>query len=608
MGMRLRELTGTLLAAGTMLWCGSRTDLVFSSRGGLQDASVGADSAVRVDGGVDAAEAAVGPDSAIACDAGVDSPRPVAPLSTATVTSGQPVLRWVLAAGTDGAQVDVCRDRGCTSVVTTFAAPGSSATPPSALGRGLYYWRLRGTRGGSVVTPASPTWQFWVGARSAPVSASWGTVLDVNGDGFADVAVGAWAASHFVGNVFVYLGSPGGLASTPATTLTGPDGPGYFGTSVASAGDVNGDGFADVIVGANGVQNFDETGAAYLYLGGANGLSATPVSTIEGPDGPRVSFGISVAGAGDVNGDGYADVVIGSWRNSGGQQTKAWAQLYFGGECGLSPQAASSVEGPLAHPSNRGIAVASAGDVNGDGYGDVVVGANGTDTVAGGAFLYLGGATGLAASPDAILTRPDGPGATSGSVATAGDVNGDGYADVILGSDNVGSDGHAYVYLGGAGGLSTTPVSMLGGQAGGGGSFGASVASAGDVNGDGYADVVAGGGGAAYVFLGGPAGPASSATATVASADPSGGDFGGSVAGAGDVNGDGLADVVIGAAGENRGAGRAYAYLGAANGLATTPAATLMSADSTAGAFGGAVAAVPSRVPSSPRGTVRRRS
>ena len=101
------------------------------------------------------------------------------------------------------------------------------------------------------------------------------------GDGFADVVIGAIGVGVSAGSASLYLGGPGGLSPTP-TVLTGPGGMnGSFGYSVASAGDVNGDGFADVVVGA-----YDDTsvdcGHAYVYLGGAGGLSTTPIA-VAGP-------------------------------------------------------------------------------------------------------------------------------------------------------------------------------------------------------------------------------------------------------------------------------------------------------------------------------------
>ena len=132
-------------------------------------------------------------------------PRQIAPLSTATVTSQQPAFHWTLPGGGDSAQVDICRDRGCATIVTSFMASGMTGAPTSPLAHGLYYWRVHRVSGGVVAPATSAVWEFWVGARSASVNTSWGTTLDVNGDGYADVVASAPGASSG-GVVNVYMG------------------------------------------------------------------------------------------------------------------------------------------------------------------------------------------------------------------------------------------------------------------------------------------------------------------------------------------------------------------------------------------------------------------
>lgn len=151
-----------------------------------------------------------------------EAPRPIAPLSTSTVTSRRPTLRWELAPRSDGARVELCEDRACSSVLQTIDAPGTSARPPTDLPPGVVFWRLFSLAAGVPSATASPTWQMIVGVRSASeADTSWGTTLDLDGDGFTDLVVGARSAASGAGAAYVYAGGPTGLASTP-TTIDAP--------------------------------------------------------------------------------------------------------------------------------------------------------------------------------------------------------------------------------------------------------------------------------------------------------------------------------------------------------------------------------------------------
>ena len=494
----------------------------------------------------------------------ITPPRALAPLSTATVTSQLPTLKWALASGDDGAVVEICRDRACTESVVSFAATGSSGAPPAALAAGLYYWRLRGTFNGAVGKDTTPAWEFFVGARSAVLDTSWGTIVDPNGDGLADVLVGADQENKYTGAAYLYLADNGGLASPPITIASPAGTDGTFGSSVASAGDVNGDGYADVIVGALAARQY--IGAAYVYLAGPAGLSSTPTPVVA-PSGYSGLFGASVASAGDLNGDGYADVVVGASGNGG-------AFVFLG-----SPSGPSTTSIALVLPidaANNGRSVASAGDVNGDGFADVIIGA--PSTTNGAAYLYLGAAAGVSVTPQEIdapiLQQEELYFATS--VASAGDVNGDGYADVVVGSAYGGAQySNAFLYMGGAGGLSTTPILLPHGTTG---------STAGDVNGDGFADVVLGAlglsGVGAYVYYGG-AGGLSLSPETLAGSPTSYGDV---ATGGGDVNGDGFADILVGMPSND--AGSVSVFFGAAAGPATTSSLVITDGTSST-SFGG---------------------
>jgi hypothetical protein len=151
-----------------------------------------------------------------------------------------------------------------------------------------------------------------------------GAAGDVNGDGYSDVIVGAlfWVLSgdwiRDDGRAFVYLGSASGLGVTADWTASGDQVGALFGSSVGTAGDVNGDGYSDVIVGAQNYFNGESgEGLAFVYHGSASGLSVTADWTAEGNQ-LNASFGYSVGGAGDVNGDGYSDVIVGAPKFNGG--------------------------------------------------------------------------------------------------------------------------------------------------------------------------------------------------------------------------------------------------------------------------------------------------
>ncbi len=270
----------------------------------------------------------------------------------------------------------------------------------------------------------------------------------MNGDGYSDVIVGAYAANSFVGKAYLYLGGASGLSASAGWTTAGEASSDYFGCSVATAGDVNGDGYSDVIVGAWPYSS--SVGKAYLFLGSASGLSVATSWTAVGET-PGDGFGISVATAGDVNGDGYSDVIVGAY-GANGFAGKAY--LYLGGASGLSASAGWTRSGQAAYDC-FGYSVASAGDVNGDGYSDIIVGAHELTNIydnEGRAYVYLGGPTGPAATAGWTAEGGQTTAWFGCSVATAGDVNGDGYSDIIVGahgySNGQNFEGRANVYLG----------------------------------------------------------------------------------------------------------------------------------------------------------------
>jgi alpha-tubulin suppressor-like RCC1 family protein len=453
---------------------------------------------------------------------------------------------------------------------------------------------------------------------------------DVNGDGYADVIVGARgyaAGTPIEGAAFVYHGGAEGVRDGDPTTanaqIESDQANAFLGWSVASAGDVNSDGYADVIVGAPTYDAGEsDEGAAFVFHGSASGIGdgdpANAATQLESDQGSS-NFGVSVAGAGDVNGDGYADVIVGADYYDAGESNEGAAFVFHGGVTGIADGDPTSAAAQLEsdqHGGRLGFSVAGAGDMNGDGFADVIAGALTyvADTTGGAAFVFHGSPTGIGDGDPATAAarlESDQVSALLGySVASAGDVNGDGYADVIVGAPSY-VPSTAFVFHGSASGIgdhdpSTADAQIQSNQGSSG--FAGSVAGAGDVNGDGYADVIVGATvydagedneGAAFVFHGSASGigdrNASTADAQLES-NQADANLGVSVAGAGDVNGDGFADVIVGAQVYDAGEfseGAAFVFLGGASGIGDgdpSTAAAQLESDQVAGFMGFRVA------------------
>ncbi|HZE89104.1 MAG TPA: integrin alpha, partial [Verrucomicrobiae bacterium] len=221
----------------------------------------------------------------------------------------------------------------------------------------------------------SPSWTMSGDESNAYVGYSVASAGDVNNDGYADVIVGAPlydSGQTDEGKVFVLHGSSSGLVSVNWTGEGNQAGAEY-GYSVASAGDVNGDGYSDIIVGApfweSGSNQTDE-GAAYIYLGSSTGLATTPNRTLEG-DQAGAHFGLSVASAGHIDGDAYGDIIVGAPGYTNGETSEGRVKVWRGSSTGIPSSAHWRAESNQAN-AFFGSSVASAGDVNGDGYDDVL--------------------------------------------------------------------------------------------------------------------------------------------------------------------------------------------------------------------------------------------
>jgi hypothetical protein len=314
---------------------------------------------------------------------------------------------------------------------------------------------------------STPDWSVYAEVKEIDLGYAVSDAGDVNNDGYDDVIVGApdyesQADQANEGKVYLYLGSPDGLSVDSAWTYESNQPGASLGFSLGAAGDVNGDGFDDVIVGApHHDGDYNLVGAAYLFLGNPTGLNAEPDWEILG-DQEDMELGSSVAGAGDVNGDEFDDVIIGVPHYSNGDEANIGAAFsFYGSDTGLSlihEWVAYGPSGELAG-SFYGFSVHSAGDVDGDGFSDVLVGArnfgvHGSDEVQpfeGAAYLYKGGLTGLNTGEDWTASGNKAEAYFGHSVGSAGDLNGDGFDDVIIGSPYYRSDqrekiGSAFVF------------------------------------------------------------------------------------------------------------------------------------------------------------------
>ncbi|MBS1519093.1 MAG: FG-GAP repeat protein [Bacteroidetes bacterium] len=389
---------------------------------------------------------------------------------------------------------------------------------------------------------------------------------DVNADGYDDFIVGANTYNSFTGRVFVYFG--GAVPDNTADlTLTGETTFSYFGSSVSGAGDVNGDGYADLITGAYGFNSL--TGKAYLNMYGMNGVF-TPGMNMQGTA-VLSQFGQSVASAGDVNGDGYPDIIVGAPYLT---PYAGNAYIFFGG-----PNADNIADvsiGGEASDNRFGQSVSGAGDVNGDGYADVIIGAEGYSSFKGRAYILYGGAV-MDNLADVILTGEAANNYFGDEVSGGGDLNGDGYADVVVGADGYNSmTGRVYVYYGGSNMNNVADVIMTGETTNN--NFGLALSSGGDLNGDGFSDLVVGAyhynsyTGRAYIFYGGSV--MNGVTDVTLTGNLVNEYFGFDVNSTGDLNGDGFSDLIIGAYGYNSNTGRAYIFYGGIS-MSTNPGLVL---------------------------------
>lgn len=432
--------------------------------------------------------------------------------------------------------------------------------------------------------PNNAEWQVQGAAQDLLHAAA--TAGDVNGDGYSDVLTGALGASSGNGEAALYYGSPRDLVAGATWVTTQGAADEAYGFSVSTAGDVNGDGFADVVIGAPFFDNGNPgMGAVWAYYGSQTGLSFVANFTQAGTQ-TNGNFGWSVSTAGDVDNDGASDIIVGApLENHNGWTNNGAAYLIpglIGSGLGFLPSTLLTGENTN---DNFGWSVSVAGDVNRDGFSDVAVGAPEYGTSAGAAYIYRGSLGGLT-TPYSWRTVSNQANAQFGwSVATAGDANGDSFSDLIVGAPGqddptppTANTGGVTYWLGspagvqppgGAATLGAANQTSFGEFAGD--RYGSAVATAGDFNADSYSDVVvgapnaAGGSGVGYLIL--SDGVLALQRSQVAGGSSPGAQCGASVGNAGDLNGDGYGDICIGSPGFDPGSapntGMAFVYYGA---------------------------------------------
>ena len=379
--------------------------------------------------------------------------------------------------------------------------------------------------------------------------------MDMNGDGYVDIAISSPGENNEGGCVYIFFGSSS-MDNTPDLLIESNVDNMLLGTVLANGGRLNNDAYDDLLIGAYGT-NIE--GHVYVYYGGSDMDNISDLSFTGSQ--MFAELGFSMAGNGDLNNDGYGDFAF----TIGFDYTDCSCQVYWGGPAidEITDLTISGQSQMVSMNDNYfGCVVAGAGDVNNDGNDDIMVSAsdylNDQGDNVGRVYLYYGGPA-MDNTADLIFTGTEDYGKFGSSLASAGDVNNDNYDDILIGAYDEANNGRVYLYLGGAAMDNTPDVVMTGESSGD--EFGNALAGVGDVNSDGYDDFCIGAQHKSkiYLFLGGET---INSTADLTDLKMTNTGFGTAISGGGDFNNDGYDDIIAGACKYSSNTGVVYIYYG----------------------------------------------
>ena len=523
-----------------------------SSTGDAHDAAPAADRATPTDAGPPARTfASFGPARQMRhiCPAITDGdttippPRLIYPLSGLRATSRRPGFRWELAAGTIGARIEVCADPCCARVITAYDANGTSQAPAEMLPPGVVWWRARGRTAEGYGRQTSFTWELGIRHRSAPVDTAWDHIRDINRDGYDDIVTMADTDTGGRVRMYTLFGSQEGpqfrldeylhpphgdavldiaggdvnadgrmdvmitpmtsMGVLPPSTLIFGQHTGLnigapmvleAGADYVSIADINGDGFGDVATSLSDITRFSSPERGRLVLHGGPDESMGGVSEI--PDNAFMANGrrlvTNAFTVGDLNGDGYADVIVSDFL----YQPRGRILIFRGGERGVDPTPARTIEYNAFFADSLGVRTYPAGDIDGDQLADFLVPVDRR-----GEILVFRGSRNLMAELSVVLPPPYVPeepvGYTNHALSRLGcgpDQDGDGRAEVTVGCSACYLESHGryvtqllYVYgWRPSSGLELAHTSRGPNLDGGLTNFVETASGVGDVNGDGY--------------------------------------------------------------------------------------------------------------------------